>query len=372
MPGGVCSKDIFLLKFFSCNSCSRLPQVFNLPLFLWGFISRMTKKVAFLHQTKTLKPLGFFAKIVFDKKMLPVTEQENPNTINIDQVSTLEAIRLINNEDKKVAVAVEKVLPEIALAIDKIVERLQNGGRLFYAGTGTSGRLGVLDASEIPPTYGVSYELVQGIIAGGYDALYKATEASEDNREAGKTDLQNRGFTNKDALIGIAASGRTLYTIGALDFARELGSFTACITCVPDSAITKSAEIAIVAVVGAEAVTGSTRMKAGTAQKMILNMISTAAMIRLGYVKGNRMTNVKSSNIKLKERSVRILMAETDLDENSAQNLLTLANYDLRVAIVMQKADVSREIAVRALSENDFVIEMAIKNLKESNKQKWL
>ena len=296
----------------------------------------------------------------FDKNMLPVTEQENPNTKNIDQVSTLEAIRLINDEDKKVALAVEKVLPEIAQAIDKIVERLKNGGRLFYVGTGTSGRLGVLDASEIPPTYGVSYDLVQGVIAGGYDALYKATEASEDNREAGKTDLQNRGLTEKDALVGIAASGRTPYTIGALDFARELGCFTACITCVPDSAITKSAETSIVPVVGPEAVTGSTRMKAGTAQKLVLNMISTATMIRLGYVTGNRMTNVKSSNIKLKERSVRILMAETDLDESTAHNLLNEAKYDLRVAIVMQKANVSRETAERALNDNDFVIESAL------------
>jgi len=295
--------------------------------------------------------------------MLPVTEQENPNTKNIDQVSTLEAIRLINDEDKKVALAVEKVLPEIARTIDKIVERLKNGGRLFYIGTGTSGRLGVLDASEIPPTYGVSYDLVQGVIAGGYDALYKATEATEDDAVAGKTDLQNRGLTEKDALIGIAASGRTPYTIGALDFARETGCFTACITCVPGSLITKSAEIAIVAVVGAEAITGSTRMKAGTAQKLVLNMISTTAMIRLGYVKGNRMTNVKSSNIKLKERSLRILMSETGLDETSANNLLTEANYDLRVAIVMNKASVSREIAETVLTENNFVIENALSSL---------
>ena len=292
--------------------------------------------------------------------MLPVTEQENPNTKNIDKVSTLEAVRLINNEDKKVAEAVEKVLPETAAAIDKIVERMKNGGRLFYVGTGTSGRLGVLDASEIPPTYGVSYEIVQGVIAGGYDALYKATEASEDNREAGAEDLKKRGLTSKDSVVGIAASGRTPYTIGALEYARELGCFTACITCVPDSAITKAAEIAIVPVVGAEAITGSTRMKAGTAQKMILNMISTTAMIRLGYVKGNRMTNVKPSNIKLKERSLRILMAETGLDEPSAAELMKNAGQDLRVALVMQKAHVSREEAEKALSENDFVIENAV------------
>ena len=295
--------------------------------------------------------------------MLPVTEQENPRTTNIDKVSTLEAIRFINDEDKKVAIAVEKVLPEIALAIDKTVERLKNGGRLFYVGTGTSGRLGVLDASEIPPTFGVSYDLIQGIIAGGYDALYKATESSEDNKEAGKFDLQTRGITEKDALIGIAASGGTPYTVGAVELAREIGCFTACITCVLDSQITKVAEIAIVAEVGAEAITGSTRMKAGTAQKMILNMISTTVMIRLGYVKGNRMTNVKSSNIKLKMRSLRILMAETLLDESSASNLLNEANGDLRVALVMFRADVSRETAENALKETDFVVEKAIENL---------
>lgn len=292
--------------------------------------------------------------------MLPETEQENPRTAEIDRLPTLEAIRLINDEDKKVARAVEKVLPAIARSIDQIVERLINGGRLFYVGTGTSGRLGVLDASEIPPTFGVSYELVQGIIAGGYDALYKASEASEDNREAGKADLQKRGVSEKDAVIGIAASGRTPYTIGAVEFARNLGCFTACISCVPDSELTKTAEIAIVPVVGAEAITGSSRMKAGTAQKMVLNMISTGVMIRLGYVKGNRMTNVKSSNLKLRERSLRILIAETRLNENAARTLMNEAQDDLRAAIVMHKTNVSFEAAETALRENQMVIEKAI------------
>jgi N-acetylmuramic acid 6-phosphate etherase len=296
--------------------------------------------------------------------MLPITEQENSNTANIDQVSTLEAVTLINNEDKLIALAVEKVLPDVALAIDKIVERLKNGGRLFYVGTGTSGRLGVLDASEIPPTFGVSYELIQGVIAGGYDALYKASEASEDNREAGAKDLQTRGLTEKDAVIGIAASGRTPYTIGAVEYARNLGCFTACIACVPDSALTKTAEVAIVPVVGAEAITGSSRMKAGTAQKLILNMISTVSMIRLGYVKGNRMTNVKASNLKLKERSLRILMSETGFNEESAKNLMNEAGEDLRVAIVMFRAKVDAETARNVLSENDFVVERAVNLLK--------
>ncbi len=292
--------------------------------------------------------------------MLPVTEQENPKTAAIDQVSTLEAARLINEEDKTVALAVERVLPEIAAVIDKVVERLQNGGRLFYVGTGTSGRLGMLDASEIPPTFGVSYDLVQGIIAGGYDALYKATESSEDNREAGSEDLKTRGLTAKDVVIGIAASGRTPYTIGAVDFARELGCFTACITCVPDSAITHGVDIAIVPVVGPEAITGSTRMKAGTAQKLVLNTISTVTMIRLGYVKGNRMTNVKSSNIKLRERSLRILMAETGLDETLATQLVDSAANDLRVALVMDGAKVGYDEALNALNSSDFVVEKAL------------
>ena len=292
--------------------------------------------------------------------MLPVTEQENPKTTAIDKVSTLEAARLINDEDKTVALAVEKVLPEIAEVIDKVVERLQNGGRLFYIGSGTSGRLGVLDASEIPPTFGVSYDLIQGVMAGGYDALYKATESSEDNREAGAEDLRSRGLTSKDAVIGIAASGRTPYTIGAVEMARELGCFTACIACVPGSAITDEVDIAIVPVVGPEALTGSSRMKAGTAQKLVLNTISTITMIRLGYVKGNRMTNVKSSNIKLRERSVRILMAETGLDEESAKKLLYSSGYDLRVSLVMGKTGIEVGKAEELLRLSDFVVEKAI------------
>lgn len=294
---------------------------------------------------------------------LPVTEQENRKTSNIDRVSTLDAVRLINDEDKLVADAIEEVLPDIAEAIDRIVDRLKNGGRLFYAGTGTSGRLGVLDASEIPPTFGVSYDLVQGIIAGGYDALYKASEASEDNRGAGADDLKKRGVTPEDAVIGIAASGRTPYTIGAVEYARIMGCFTACIVCVPGSELTKAAEVAIVPVVGPEAITGSSRMKAGTAQKMVLNMISTVAMIRLGYVKGNRMTNVKSSNIKLKERSLRILVAETGLDASAAKMLLESAEWDLRIALVMHGAGVSAEAAAKTLLDTNFVVETALQKL---------
>ncbi|MEO8574141.1 MAG: N-acetylmuramic acid 6-phosphate etherase [Pyrinomonadaceae bacterium] len=292
--------------------------------------------------------------------MIPITETDNPNTSEIDKVSTLNAVRLINNEDKLVAAAVEKVLPEIAVAIDKIVERLQNGGRLFYVGTGTSGRLAVLDASEIPPTYGVPYDLVQGVIAGGYEALHKATESSEDNKEQGADDLRARGLTGEDAVIGIAASGTTPYTIGAVKYARELGCFTACIVCNPDSHITKAAEVAIIPVVGPEAITGSTRMKAGTAQKLVLNMISTVAMIRLGYVSGNHMTNMKASNDKLHDRAVRILIDESGLEESAAAELMDKAEGDLRVALVMKRAGVSVGSARSALEDNDHVVDRAI------------
>ncbi len=297
--------------------------------------------------------------------MLPLTEQENPNTATIDTASTLAALRLINNEDKLIAEAVEKVLPQVAQVTDQIVDRLHNGGRLFYIGTGTSGRLGVLDASEIPPTFGVSPDLIQGIIAGGYDALYKATEASEDNKNAGAYDLEARGLTPNDAVIGIAASGRTPYTIGAVEYARTLGCFTACIVCTPDSALAAIADIAIEPLVGPEAVTGSTRMKAGTAQKLILNMISTVTMIRLGYVTGNRMTNLRPSNEKLRERTLRILMSETGLDNVAAAELLAAADGDQRVALVMHITGATTQAAREALENNNFIVERAAEILKQ-------
>ncbi len=204
---------------------------------------------------------------------LPLTEQENPLTESISSSSTEEIVRLMNDEDARVPAAVRGVLSEVAHAVDGIVERLRDGGRLFYIGTGTSGRLGVLDASECPPTFGVSADLVQAIIAGGYDACYRAVEASEDDAAAGARDLDERGFTKADALVGVAASGRTPYTVGAIEHAREIGALTIAITCVPHSAIAKAAEIPIVPLVGPEVIAGSTRLKAGTAQKLILNMI---------------------------------------------------------------------------------------------------
>jgi N-acetylmuramic acid 6-phosphate etherase len=295
--------------------------------------------------------------------MLPVTEQDNPNTAEIDTASTLDAVRLINDEDQKVAAAVRRVLTHVAEAVDRIVERLENGGRLFYIGTGTSGRLGVLDASEIPPTYGVSPDLVQGVIAGGYDALYKASEASEDDGEAGVRDLRSRRLQPRDAVVGIAASGRTPYTIHAVRAARVMGCFTACIACVPDAPITKEAEIAIVPVVGPEVITGSTRMKAGTAQKLILNMISTMAMVRLGYVSGNRMVSMRQSNEKLRERGLRILIEETGLAEREAKELLACGGGDLRVATLMHRAGVTAHEAAKALESNGASLERAAESL---------
>jgi N-acetylmuramic acid 6-phosphate etherase len=291
---------------------------------------------------------------------MTTTEQINPYTTQIDKLPTLEALRVINDEDRKVAEAIEQVLPAVARAVDGIAERLQRGGRLFYVGTGTSGRLGVLDAAECPPTFGVSPELVQGVIAGGYDACYKAVEASEDDREAGARDLQARGFTANDCLVGIAASGRTPYTIGAVEYARQLGALTICIVCNQNSELAAAAEISIEPIVGPEVIAGSTRLKSGTAQKLVLNMLSTMTMVRLGYVTGNRMTNLKTSNIKLRQRATGLVMAECGLDKAEAEAALEAANWDLRVAIVMVKTDAAREAAETALQKSNFIIARAI------------
>jgi N-acetylmuramic acid 6-phosphate etherase len=293
----------------------------------------------------------------------PLTEQENPRTAQISSLPTAEILALINQEDARVAEAIAQVLPEITRSVDEIVLRLNQGGRLFYIGTGTSGRLGVLDAAECPPTFGVSPEMIQGIIAGGYDACYRAVEASEDDALAGAKDLEARGFTERDALVGIAASGRTPYTVGAIEHARQLGALTIALTSVPGSLITRAADISIVPVVGPEVIAGSTRMKAGTAQKLVLNMISTAAMIRLGYVTGNRMTNVQPRNVKLRARAERILAAETGLDLKEAAARLDAAEGDLRIALVMSKTGSNRDSARTALMESRWVVAEAIKAL---------
>ena len=294
---------------------------------------------------------------------LPLTEQENPRTRGLSGLPTAEVLRLMNEEDAGVAAAVGRVLADVGRVVEGVVGRLSGGGRLFYVGTGTSGRLGVLDASECPPTFGVPAELVQGIIAGGYDALHRATEASEDDREAGARDAEARGVSGGDALVGIAASGRTPYTIGAVEFARGLGAFTAAVTCVPGSLITCAAEVAIVPVVGPEVLAGSTRLKAGTAQKLVLNMVSTATMVKLGYVTGNRMTNMRPSNVKLRARSERILAAETGLDEATARAALDEAGGDLRIALVMSKTGRGVDEARRALEACGWVVERAVESL---------
>ena len=297
---------------------------------------------------------------------VPVTEAENPRTSNLSSLSSLEIIALMNDEDALVATAVRAVLPDIAKAIDQIVERLRNSGRLFYIGTGTSGRLGVLDASECPPTFGVSADLVQAIIGGGYDACYRPVEASEDDVDAGARDLKGRGFSSRDALVAIAASGRTPYTVGAVKHARRIGALAIALTCAPDSPITLAAEISIIPIVGPEAIAGSTRLKAGTAQKLVLNMLSTATMVRLGYVTGNRMTNVQTRNEKLRARAINILIAENDLALAAAEAALAAAEGDLPVALVMSKTRCTLEEARRALNETNRVVSAAIDKLPHS------
>src|SRR5262245_51473003 len=287
---------------------------------------------------------------------MAITEQVNPKTTEIDSLPTLEALRIINNEDKKVAEAVEKVLPAIARAVDGVVERLERGGRLFYIGAGTSGRLGVLDAAECPPTFGVSPDMVQGVIAGGYEACYRPVEASE----AGAKDLQDRGVNTNDVVVGVAASGRTPYAIGAVQYARRVGALTVCVTCNENTELARAVEIPIEPVVGPEVIAGSTRLKSGTAQKLVLNMLSTMTMVRLGYVTGNRMTNLMTRNSKLRQRALGIVMAECGLDEDTAKSVLETADWDLRVAIVMVKANATRELAEDALMKSGYAISRAV------------
>ncbi|SRR6266496_3851921 len=299
-----------------------------------------------------------------DSSGIPVTEEENPRTARISSMSSADVVRLMNEEDAGVAAAVSLVLDDVARAVEGIVRQLLLGGRLFYIGTGTSGRLGVLDASECPPTFGVSPDLVQAVIAGGYEACYRAVEASEDDADAGVRDLNSRRFSEKDVLVGIAASGRTPYTVGAVQYARGRAAFTIGITCAPASPLTKAAEVSIVPLVGPEVIAGSTRLKAGTAQKMVLNMLSTATMIRLGYVTGNRMTNVQTRNAKLRARALRILQSEASLSEQEAQAIFDSAQENLPTAIVMSKTQSTSDDAKSALSNSNWVIADAISLLK--------
>jgi N-acetylmuramic acid 6-phosphate etherase len=282
------------------------------------------------------------------KKLL--TEQPNPASAEIDTLPTEQALRIINAEDQKVAAAVEREIPAIARAVDAIVAALAKGGRLFYLGAGTSGRLGVLDASEIPPTFNVPPAMVQGIMAGGEAALSRATETTEDDPAIGVRDLRARGFTAQDVLTGIAASGRTPYVLGAVAEARRLGAVTIGICCVPDAELSRAVDIAIAPLVGPEIVAGSTRMKAGTAQKLVLNMLSTGTFIRLGYVYGNLMVNVQPRNEKLMDRARRIIALTADVSPERAGELLAASGGSVRTAIVMGKSGAGRQDAERWLA----------------------
>jgi N-acetylmuramic acid 6-phosphate etherase len=278
-----------------------------------------------------------------------LTEQSNPASAGIDTLDSEGILRVINGEDARIAAAVAGVIPQVARLVDGIVQAMERGGRLFYIGAGTSGRLGVLDAAECPPTYNVPAELVQGIIAGGEGALARATEATEDDPEMGRGDLLARGFGAGDVLVGIAASGRTPYVLGAVAEARKLGALTAGISCTPGSLLSGAVEIPIELLVGPEVVAGSTRMKAGTATKLALNMISTAAMIRMGFVYGNLMVNVQPKNVKLEDRAKRIIAEAAGVGMERAGELLQASGRDVKTAIVMERLGVERGEAVAAL-----------------------
>ena len=295
--------------------------------------------------------------------MKPITEQANPRTTEIDRRTTFEIVTLINDEDRTVADAVSAVLPQVAAAVDRIVARLSDGGRLFYVGTGTSGRLGVLDASECPPTYGVSPDLVRGIIAGGFEALYKAVEAAEDDPAQAARDLDAAGVTARDAVFAISASGNTTYTLGALEHAKRIGAAAMAITCNPESKMAAAAEVSIAPVVGPEVIAGSSRMKAGTAQKLILNMISTATMIRLGLVYGNLMANLQPNNAKLVRRACAILAEETGVSSDEAARLFEEASRDLRVAFVMAATKLPGDEAAALLRAHGNSVRRAIDSL---------
>lgn len=288
-----------------------------------------------------------------------VTEGRLPDSVNIDQASTLDMLRTINDQDKLVALAVERQIPNIARAVDLIADRLREGGRLFYVGAGTSGRLGVLDASEIPPTFGASPDLVQGAIAGGWKAIFETQEGAEDSAELGIRDMASRVMAT-DAVVGIAASGRTPYTVAAVQEARRRGCGTVVITNTPASPLAEAAEVAISPIVGPEVIMGSTRMKAGTAQKLVLNMLSTAVMIKLGKVYSNLMVDMHSSNTKLRMRAVRMVMLAAEVDEATATAALDAAASRVKIAIVLLRAGVSAEVAEAAMEKAEGFVRQAI------------
>ena len=282
-----------------------------------------------------------------------ISEGRNPETHGIDLMSTRDVLTLINREDSKVAEAVKAAIPAIANIVDKTVQRIQQGGRLFYLGAGTSGRLGILDAVECRPTFSVPDGLVIGIIAGGETAIQHAVEGAEDNAQAGANDLQHYKFSSQDVLVGIAASGRTPYVIGALQYARSIGADTAALSCNPNASIFEHADVAICAQVGPECLTGSTRMKSGTAQKLILNMISTTVMIRLGKTYQNLMVDVNATNEKLKARAIRIVMQATGASEADAKAALVEAEFNAKTAILMLLTGMNKAMAEQALLKHN-------------------
>jgi N-acetylmuramic acid 6-phosphate etherase len=277
------------------------------------------------------------------------TESRNPSSAEIDRLPTIEMLAVINNSDAEVPAAVARVIPSIALAVDQIAGRLRSGGRLFYTGAGTSGRLGVLDASECPPTFNVPSDLVQGLIAGGDRALRTSVERAEDDPALGASDLEARNLSSGDALVGIAASGRTPYVLGAIKYARAQGALTVGLSCTVDSELARAADIAITPVPGPEIITGSTRMRAGTATKLVLNMLSTGIMIRLGYVYGNLMVNVQPTNEKLVDRARRIIVTLAKVSYEEAGRLLEESG-SVRLAVIMHKLGLSRWEAEQRLS----------------------
>ena len=290
-----------------------------------------------------------------------ITEQRNPNSMNVDRLSALEIVQLMNEEDKQVPLAIEKCLPQIAQAVERIVTAFQQGGRLVYIGAGTSGRLGVLDASECPPTFGVSPEMVKGIIAGGERALRYPIEGAEDSKAQALVDLQTIQFSSKDVLVGIAASGRTPYVIGALEYAKSLGSVTVSISSNPNSAMANIVDIAIDTVVGPEVLTGSSRLKSGTAQKLVLNMLTTTSMILMGKCYQNLMVDVQASNEKLKARAIRIVMQATDCDKALAEETLKQADQNAKLAIMMILSGLDRAQAEALLEKHHGKLQLALK-----------
>ena len=290
-----------------------------------------------------------------------ITEQRNPNSMHVDSLSALEIVQLMNEEDKQVPLAIEKCLPQIAQAVECIVAAFQQGGRLVYIGAGTSGRLGVLDASECPPTFGVSPEMVKGIIAGGERALRHPIEGAEDSKTHAVVDLQTIQFSSKDVLVGIAASGRTPYVIGALEYAKSLGSVTVSIASNPNSAMANIVDIAIDTVVGPEVLTGSSRLKSGTAQKLVLNMLTTASMILMGKCYQNLMVDVQASNEKLKARAIRIVMQATDCDKALAEETLKQADQNAKLAIMMILSGLDRAQAETLLEKHQGKLQLALK-----------